>query len=337
VTATTPTHVDSSIPEIWATNVLRRHLAEGFWGRFVGGEGSGAPIIQKSELLNKPGDLIHIQVTDPLSGAGVEGDTAVLEGNEENLATSEIKCATLLRRHAVRVNRRANKKSIIDLQAETEMRLAEWGRDKMDDIRFARFIASVLPAPLAAEAYTPNKYIVAAADGADGGAVAGDTVDDVTANDTLSVRSLQVVKLRLTNALAKPLMVDGFPHYVVVTSPYATFQLKQESRYESWVREAHNRGTDNPFFRGAIAVIDGMIVYEHPNVTRTNNATSIKVADGLAFGKEAFIEALDENVSSKTETFDYGKEWGISYEFAMEARRALELSSLQFKVAAQDV
>lgn len=333
MSSTTPTHVDTSIPEIWAKDVLRRSLVEGFWPRFL-----GSAIKQKTELLNKPGDKIHVQVTDPLSGAGVDGDTAVLTGNEENLATSEIVLIPARKRHAVRMFNRANKKSILDLRDEARGRLVEWGAAKMDAKRFELFTAAALPAEYGAEAYNAaNKYIVAAGDGTDGGTVAGDTVDDITGTDTLSVRSLQVVKLRLTNQLAKPVMVDGFPHYAVVTSPYATFQLKQESRYEAWVREAAARGADNPFFRGAIAVIDGMVIYEHPSVTRTANTGAIKVANGIAFGAEAFVEALDEATQSHEETFDYGNEVGISWEFSFGPRRALELSSIQFKVAAQDV
>lgn len=336
MSVTTPTNVDTSINEVWAKSVLRRHKAAGFWGRFVGGEGSGSPIIQKSELLNSPGDLIHIQVTDPLSGVGVSGDTATLVGNEENLATSEIKASPTLYRHAVRINRRANKKSILDLREEMAMRLSEWGMNKMDTLRFSAFTGTT--APVAGETYTPNVYAVATADSAnDGGTTIGDTAEDVALADTLSVKAIQVVKLKLTTALAKPLGSDGFPYYVLVASPYATFQLKQESRYESWVRDAEVRGKDNPFFRGALAVIDGVILYEHPNVTRTANVAGVQVANNIAFGAEAFVEALDENPHSNEDTFDYALEFGKSYEFAVQSRRALELSSLQVKCSAPTV
>lgn len=328
MTTTTPTHVDSSIQEVWAKTVLRTHKVAGFWGRFVGAEGSGSPIIQKSELLNKPGDLIHIQVTNPLSGAGVEGDTAMLEGNEENLATSEIKASPVLYRHAVRTYRRAEKKSLLDLRNEAGERLAEWGADKMDKKRFELFTAAALPAPLGAETYAPTLY----------GPNAHVTRNTVVLADTLTVKALQEIKLKLTNALAKPLTIDGFPNYVLVTHPNATFQLKQEARYESWVRDAMQRGATNPFFRGAIAVIDGMIIYEHPNVNRSVNVgPAIQVADGVAFGAEAFIEALDEDTRSVERDFDYGNQLGVSYEFAFQPRRALELSSMQVMVSAPTV
>jgi len=328
VASTTPTHVDSSIPEIWAKDTLRKVRVDGFWGRFVGGEGSGAPIIQKTELLNNPGDLMHIQVTDVLAGAGISGDTAVLEGSEENLATTEIKASPLQYRHGVRMFRRADKKSMLDLRAEGRMRLEEWARNKIDSLRFSQFAATSLAAPLGAEAYTPNIYVVG------GGAL---SIDSVALTDDLTVAACQQIKLILRMNNAKPLDVDGQPHYVYVTHPYTTYQLKQESRYESWVREAHVRGESNPFFRGALAVIDGLIIYEHPSVPIATNATSVPVSKGIAFGAEAFVEALDENISYQEKLFDYDNEYGLAVRFAFQSRRALELSSLQVYTTAETI
>ena len=327
MTVTTPTHVDSSIPEIWAKDVLREVKVDGFWGRFVGKPGSGAPIVQKSELLNNPGDLLHIQVTDVLSGAGITGDTSALEGSEENLATTEIKASPLLYRHGVRMYRRAEKKSILDLRAEGRFRLTEWARDKIDAVRFEKFAASSLPAPLGSETYTPNVYVV-------GG---GTGVNDVAAADDLTVAALQQIKLKLTIQQAKPINVGGFPHYVLVTHPYTTYQLKQESRYESWVREAAVRGESNPFFRGALAVIDGMVIYEHVSVPLVTNAGSIQVSKGIAFGQEFAVEALDEQTSFSDKLFDYDNEYGMAYRFAFQPRRALELSSTQVYTTAEAV
>lgn len=321
---TNPINVDTSIPEIWAKSVLRDHRVRGFWQRFVGPEGSGSPIIQKFELLGGPGDLIHLQVTNPLSGSGVVGDTATLEGNEESLSTTEIKLATLLYRHAVKTNRRANKKSIVDLRMEAKMRLAEWGMNAMDSIRWTALTASTaatgLPTALSAETYTPNYYSV-------GGSSTG--VNDIGAGDTLTVAAIQQIKLKLRLQRAKPVMVDGFPHYILVTHPYSTYDLKRETEYMNWVREAQVRGDSNPFFRGALAVIDGVIIYEHESTPIVTNTGPQSVSKGIAFGAEFACEALDERVDWEEDTFDYGKDWGVGYSFAFYPRRALELSSCQ--------
>ena len=318
--STTPTHVDSSINEVWARKTLREHLVAGFWGKMTGPEGSGAPIVQKTELLNKPGDLIHIQTTAPLTGAGISGDTAVLEGNEENLTTSEIQVSPVQYRHGVRMFRRANKKSILDLREEARMRLGEWGAEKMDDIRFSQFVstneASVPDATYAAYTYSA------------GGAL-GDDADDVAANDDLTVAELQKIKLRLVNQKAKPIKSkDGLPYYFMVVHPNCIYNLKREQEYRDWVREAAVRGESNPFFTGALAVVDGMVLFEHPNVPKAANATSVQVATNIAFGSNAFVEGVDESPSWNEKLFDYDNELGIAYRFAFQPRRALQLNSL---------
>jgi N4-gp56 family major capsid protein len=318
MTSTTPTHVLTSIPELWARKTLRTHKRAGFFGRFVGGEGSGAAIIQNTDLLNKPGDQVHVQITAPLAGAGVSGDTTALEGSEENLTTSELTVIPTLYRHGVRIYRRANKKSIIELRSEARMRLAEWGEEKMDDLRFASYVSSA-DINGGTSNYAPNLYIV-------GG---GSDEDDVAAGDTLTVDALQEVKLALYEQQARPLRVDGDEMFALVTSPRSLHALKREAEYRDWVREAHVRGADNPMFKGAVAMIDGMVLYQHTNVPVANNAGSVPVASSIAFGAEAFIEGLDENVTWVEDTFDYDFEWGVAYSFAFQPRRALEQNSLQ--------
>lgn len=327
---TNPTHVDTSIPEIWARNTLREHLVEGFWNRFVGGPGS--PIVRQTELLNGPGDLIHIQVTNPLTGAGVSGDTAVLEGNEENLSTTEIKCQTTLYRHGVRFNRRANKKSILDLRSEASMRLAEWGMDKMDDLRWTNLTGTSLTVP-AGETYNPYSFAVGYP------TTSGATADTITVAATgyLTVASCSQIKLKLQLQHAKPIMVGGRPHYFLVTHPNALYQLKRETEYRDWVREAEVRGAGNPFFTGATVMIDGLVIFDHENCPTATNGSGHTIATGCAFGQEFAVEALDENVSWDEDMFDYGMQFGIGYGFAFQTRRALELSSCQVFATASSV
>lgn len=325
---TNPADIDSSVPEIWARLTLRDHKAAGFWGRFVGGEGSGMPIIQLSELLNRPGDLIHAQITNPLTGSGQSGDTATLEGNEEKLLTDELLISPLYRRHAVLLNRRAVKKSILDLRSEARMRLAEWGMVKMDVERFTNFTATALPSPLSSEAYTPNDFVI--------GHSGGD-VDDLIVTDTLTVAALQEIKVKLMLQHAKPVVLDGRPCYVLVTHPYSLYDLKRETEYRDWVREAAERGKTNPFFIGATAMIDGVCIFEHERVPLDDNAGAVQYAKALAFGAEAFVEGLDENPDWDEDVFDYGLQFGMAYGFAFQPRRALELASCQVYAAAGTV
>lgn len=322
MTATTPTHVATSIPELWAKRVLRHHLRAGFWKRFIGSEGSRSAIIQKTELLNNPGDTIRIQITSPLTGSGISGDTTTLEGSEENLVTTELVVIPEVYRHAVLSYRRAQKKSILNLRSEARMRLGEWGEEKMDDLRFTNFILGVASGTqqLNSVDYEPYVYCV-------GG---GTAAVDVAAADTLTVEAVQEISLKLYENLAIPMRMDGEEFFALVVSPRALHSLKRESEYRDWVREAHTRGQDNPFFKGATAVIDGMVLFRHSNCpTGNDGASSAPVSYGLAFGAEAFIEGVDEGVSWDEDSFDYGNQLGVAYEFAFQPRRGLEKNSLQ--------
>lgn len=327
---TTPTNIDTSIPEIWAKTVLRSHKHAGFWGRFVGPEGSGAPLIQRTDTLGGPGDLIHVQITNPLSGSGVSGDTTLLEGSEENLTSLELKLMAEYYRHAVGVYRRAAKKSIIGLRQEATMRLGEWGMVKMDSLRFDNFVATTVPLPVTGDAYTPNIHTCGGTDGTP-------HIDDIAAGDKLTVAEIQKIKLKLENQMARPVEVDGMPVYFIVTHPNSLFDLKREAEYRDWVREAAERGAGNPFFRGATAMIDGMVIHSSFRCPTATNAGTVKVSKGVAFGSEAFVEAIDEHPDWDEDVFDYGNKLGVAYGFACYARRALELSSIQVYAAAADV
>lgn len=319
MTATTPTHVDSSVPEVWARLTLRDQLRKPFFERFVGPEGSRSPVIRVTDLVNKPGDAIHIQVTDPLAGAGVEGDTAQLEGNEENLDSTSLKAIPRRYRHGVRWYDRAAKKSILDLRSEGRMRLAEWGGEKMDDIRFTNYLAS---GTLNGETYTPETF------SADVGV--GGVPGDVDTGETLSVAILQRAKLAAYDNRAMPLMTsDGEEFFAMVCHPNTLYGLKRESEYRDWVREAHVRGPENPFFRGSVAMIDGILLFQHSNVpSASDGAGGIAVSRNILFGAEAFIEGLDQDVRWAEDTFDYGDQFGIAYSFAFQPRRGLAKNSL---------
>ena len=324
MTATTPTHVATSIPEVWSAKTMRVMLRKGFWSRFTGSPMSGACLIQHTELVGGPGDLIHIQVTNPLAGAGVDGDTATLEGNEENLATSEIQVATTLHRHAVLNYRRSQKKSIVDLRNEGHMRLAEWGAAKIDALRFAAYVSTTNSDVPDGNYDSPNTYVVGT----------GTTIDDVAATDKLTVDAVRTLRYKLEDQEAQPFDVNGLPVYFLVATPEMAFDLKNDADYDAAVKDAGPRDLGgNPIFTGALAMIDGVVILPHFRTLTATNATSVRVAKALAFGREAFVEGLDEAPFWEEDTFDYGNKLGTAYGFASGHRRGLERNSIQVYAA----
>jgi N4-gp56 family major capsid protein len=322
VATTTTTDVDTAIPDVYSRRVLRSHVRNGFWGPFCGPPGSGMPIIQQAELLNNPGDTVHIQVTNPLSGAGVSGDNATLTGNEEKLTTSEMTCIPVLWRHAVRGWRRAAKKSMLDIREEATLRLGEWGMDKLDNLRFSTFLQATT---LNGGTYTPNiKYAGAATSNA-----------TISTAMTMTVSDVRKVRALLANNKCRPMRINGRDWFFMVVHPFAALDLSNDTVYNTAVTSALPRAEDNPIFTGAIAAIGGMVIYESFNVPYTNGGVggTVPIQKAIAFGREAFVEGLDENVTWFEESFDYGSEWGVAYSFAVQSRRALELSSIQYQSA----
>ncbi len=115
----------------------------------------------------------------------------------------------------------------------------------------------------------------------------------------------------------------------MVAAPNTLYDLKRSDEYRDWVREAALKGEGNPFFRGALAMVDGVLIFQHNNVTTANDgAASVAVSRNLLFGAEAFIEGVDEAPAWFEDDFDYGNEFGIAYSFAFQPRRGLEKNSL---------
>jgi N4-gp56 family major capsid protein len=327
--------VNTSIPELWAKQTLRDMKRAGFWGRFVGSEASGAAIIQKDDLLNNPGDTVHIEITGALTGAGVTDETLLI-GAEEGLSTTEMVVIPTYYRHGVVTKRRAAKKSIVDLRSEASMRLLEWGQQKLDSLRFSQFTISQ-NSVLSGHTLDTNPYYawtrVTGTTGTTALAQRTQTVASglIDVTKPLTVQEIQAATLSMYNNNAIPITIDGEQVWVLVAHPNTLYTLKRDSEYRDWVQQAAIRGADNPFFKGATAMVDGCVIFTHSSVptSTTGSPGSAQYAKNLMFGAEAFIEGLDENPTWNEEVTDYGAQFGVAYGFAIESRRALEKQSLQ--------
>jgi len=321
---TTPTDVATSIPEKYAAAVLRDMKKDTFWSNLASKEAGQGAIREKTELLNKPGEQVHIQVTAPLTGVGQSGDIQTLEGNEEKLSTSEIIVTTTYYRHGVRVNNRAQKKSMLNLRNEARLRLAEWGRDKLDTMRFANFTA----AAGANESYGTQQIRYVGGVG---------TVNGIVAADKLTLTEISKAKYVMKANGAHPWNIRGNKYFGLVIEDWVEYDLKElDTSYAQAEREAGVRGHENPLFTGAGAIWNGVIIYAADRVVAAPStaATPVRVAHNLMFGKEAFVEAYGSKPSWAEDTFDYGHEFGVAYGFDYGCQRSFEDYSLQIVTSA---
>lgn len=299
---TTLSSLDAAIPEIWAADVIVEGEKQQFWFKFEGPQGSQMPVIRKDDLTKLSGDTIHIITVSNLTGAGVTGETA-LEDSEEEMAVGEISISIARLRHAVRFTRDAWDRSVFDCRMAAKGRLAYWLADKLDSNMFT----------LATTGATYNIYAGSAT------AVAG-----LGTGDTMSSTVIKRAKIKLIDQRALPIRTQGGQKYfVLVMHPYDEYNLKNDSTYNQNVRDARARGEDHPIFTGALGNYDGMILQVAENVP--NSASKSK---NVAFGGEAFARAYGQYPDWIEEWFDYKNKRGISTSIVYGDARAVEANSV---------
>lgn len=305
--ATTPTNVDYTIPEIWSEFLKREWLGALLFARFMGVERSNMPVIMKSDLVSKAGDVIHFETIKKLSASGVVGDTATLEGNEEILEFEQVDFTPEFYRHGVAIYERAQKKSLFDLRTEAKAALAVWLQEKVDDAFYSASLAG-----------TQVIYQ---------GAVAGS--GDLTTSHTLEPSNLSDAGAMLRNNNVP--MVGGKNGYVAMIHSYQANQLSNNSTWHAGKRDARERNANNPIFKhfeseDYMGSWDGIHVFESSRVSRYSLGVSGYVSPVLVMGADAFGFALGNffngtlPIEWAEQTQDYGNKFGVAVKTSYEAK-----------------
>ena len=60
MTALASSDIPAHVPLLYGVMILKQALLDTFWNKFTGPEGSGMPIIEKTDLTSQPGNTIRI-------------------------------------------------------------------------------------------------------------------------------------------------------------------------------------------------------------------------------------------------------------------------------------
>jgi N4-gp56 family major capsid protein len=305
----TVTDLSAFIPEIWAQRVYQEALAKMWWERFTGLEGSGMPVVRKTELLTQPGDTIHVTRLADLTGDGVSGETTA-EGTEEKLSIATIDLIPDWIRKPTSVTGKANKQSMQNFRQQAMMSLSRWLAKKMDRDKWT-----------AASLTTPVGFDTAVIETIYGGTAT--SVNEIVATDDYSVAEIRKAAAQLRASDISGISIPGLPgmeYYPNFIHPYQALSLKQDSE---WINAQHNsaiRGKDNPMFTGALGEIDGVVIYETTHCKRALNANSpaVQTARAIMMGAEALAHAENIGLGWKEQFRDYEFEQGILIEIAYQ-------------------
>lgn len=298
--------------KLYQEKLLRDVVKQVYWSRFMGNNPNFA-VQLKTDLEGKQGDQIYYGLRMRLGGAGITGD-GILEGNEEDLTTYSDSVVLEHYRHAVKDNGALTRqRAVFDVDEESELALKDWGQEKIDAISFA----AILDTP--SKVFFRNSTGVVTADSA-ANAKAGLHATNSVLNTVLlsALKTWAKTGGNRTYIPIRPLVVDGVNYYVLLTHPDANHDFVNDSTFQTAMREAKERSSENPLFRGSFAIWNGVVVHEHENCTIAADAgggSNVAWAKSVFFGAQAMMFAFGQRPKLIEKNFDYenkhGKAWGV--------------------------
>ena len=292
------------VPKVWAKKVWHEGVKDSFFDKFIAMDGSNV-VHQNKDLTNVKGDSVVFGLMMNLNGPGVEGNQK-LSGAEDILNIYDFTVQTKLIRNAVSRFEADDQKSQFDMLKEIKVALKQWLADWLDN---------KLISELSFTASSSKEAVYASTAG---------TLSSITANDKLTTTVISRAKRKamLHAPKVQPIKVDGMDKYIMLVSPWAARDLKDDPKWLAAQQNANVRGSKNPIFTGALGEYDGVILYEYERVAnQANGAAGANVCYNTLLGKQAACFAVARPAKHIEQTDDYGNIAGNGIAFYGEVKR----------------
>jgi len=321
---------------VWAAETWQAGRDQSFFfaNGFIGANESNmnTPVHRVTKLTKtERGTECVMQLVQDMQGDGVVG-TNTLNGNEEALVNdTQVIRIDNIRNGVKSKGKMAEQATVIRFRATAREKLAFWLGDKIDELMFlmssgraftlltngATRGASQLPQLAFASdvaAASTNRIVHA-------GSATGE--GSLTTADTMSWNFLVKVKAFCERKRIKPIKEGGKNYYCVVMSPEQQRDLLQDSNYQNIVARAAERGSNNPLFKNATAVVQGLVVHSHNKVFNTlglgssskwGSGGTVNGAQALVLGAQAMgIATIDNAEMAESDDTDYGDKPGLAF------------------------
>jgi N4-gp56 family major capsid protein len=325
------------------------------------GESENSVIHLKTEPKKEGGDKVTFGLMTQLTGVGVtENETQ--EGQEESLSTYSDDLLLTELSHAVKVkgkNTIDNQRVLFDARKKGKMLLKDWYAKRMSIAAFlhlcgytgaaythrgmsidrtkAQFnLGNTVTAP------STSRKIFAAA----GGGESNTADENLESDDTFDIRLLDYAKeLAMTSSVPiRPVNIEGGEFYVCYVHPYQAVDIRTSTDTGQWLDLNKNaytgKGKDNPIFKGALGIYNGVILRESEDVTPgVNSSSSASIstvrravflgAQAAAMGFGSDFNEGDGAYKWREEEFDYGRELGVNVQSLLGMTKCV-FNSLDF-------
>lgn len=277
------------VPKVWAKKVWHEGVKDSYFDKFTAMDGSNV-VHQNKDLTNVKGDSVVFGLMMNLTGSGVEGNRQKLSGSEDTLNIYDFTVQTQLVRNAVSRFEADDQKSQYDMLKEIKVVLKQWLSDWLDNKLIDKLTSN-----------NSNAETVYAS--------AAGTQASITANDKLTTTIISRAKRKAQMHAPKiqPIKIDGMDKYIMLVSPWAARDLKDDPKWLAAQQNANVRGSKNPIFTGALGEYDGVVLYEYERVYNIGaGASSANVCHNLLLGKQAACFAVARPAKHIEQTDDYG-------------------------------
>lgn len=327
------------VKNVVSEKLIREAIKASYFSRFTTTDGNSIVHLKK-DLTKGMGEKITFGIRMKLTGAGV-GEGQVLEGNEESLTTYDSSVTLESRWNAVRDRGEMDRhRAAWDIDEESRAALKDWAVEYIDSYCFSKLLAS------------PTKILYR--DGSAGAFSGTGTAATVKAamsasNSVINLNFISAIKTwaktggnRSINPIL-PVKVDGRDYYVLLVSPNVMYGLKTDSTFQTAMKDAQDRGKDNPLFQDATAVWDNVVIHEHENIVEyaDGGGSTVRYAPCLFLGKQSLVYALGENIDIRAAKFDYerqhGYAWGIIHGAAKPVFNSKDYGSVGVYIACSNI
>lgn len=310
---------------VWSARIWKAGRDQNFWmsNGFMSSD-MNSPIQRIDDLTEtERGRECVMQLVADLQGDGVVGDN-ILEGAEEAMFNDSLVIKIDQIRHGVRSKgRMAEQATVIRFRTVGREKLGFWLADKIDELLFLTAAGVTydkkLDGTTRAASQLPslafNADVTAPSSGRVIYAGAATSTATLTAADKMNWNLIVSAQAVAKRKRIKPIRSGGRDYYAMVISTEQARDLKSDSTYQTLVSKAGPRGDSNPLFKGALAVVDGVILYDHQKVYNTLGLASGSKwgAGGAVDGAQAMLMGAQALGFAKIGNADYNESDNTDY------------------------
>lgn len=320
--------------KVWALEVWKagRDASFFFSKGFIGSSDSDMnSVIQRVTKLSETerGLECVMQLVLDMQGDGVVGDNE-LDGNEEALINDAQTIRIDQLRHGSKSKgEMAEQATVIRFREQSKDKLSFWIADKMDELMFLTLsgraytlktdgstrTSSQLPSlRFASDVAAPSTNRILYAGSATSEAT-------LTTADKMSWATIVRAKTLAQRKRLRPLRDGGKEYYCILMSSEQERDLVLDPTYQTIVRSAEKTGSSNPLFTGALATVQGVVLYSHNKVFNTlglssgskwGSGSTVDGAQAMLLGAQAGgIATIGQVFWRESDKTDYNNRPGI--------------------------